>query len=237
MRGFDRLSAVDASQRLALRGIPAVLCGCRPEGRRSSPDRDAAASRPSRLARLTMRGFDRLSAVDASQRLALRGIPAVLCGCRPEGRRSPSPDRDAAASRSSRPARLAMRGFGRLSAVDASQRLALRGIPAVLCGCRPEGRRSPSPDLDAAASRPSRPARLAMRGLDRLSAVDASQRLALRGVPAVLCGCRPEDRRSPSPDLDAAASRPSRLARLTMRGFDRLSAVDASQRLALRGVP
>ncbi|MCY4626165.1 MAG: hypothetical protein OXE58_01185 [Acidobacteria bacterium] len=48
---------------------------------------------------------------------------------------------------------------------------------ALRVACRPEGRRSLTTGLSG---------RLAMRGFDRLSAVDASQRLALRGIPAVL---------------------------------------------------
>ena len=77
VRGFDRLSAVDAGRRPALHAVRAQLgYAVSTASRRSMPVGDR---RSTPFVRLGMRGFDRLSAVDAGRRPALRffliGIP------------------------------------------------------------------------------------------------------------------------------------------------------------------
>ena len=112
VRGFDRLSAVDAGRRPALR-------------------------RPRAFAQLGVRGFDRLPAVDAGRRPALRRPRAFAqlgYAVSTASRRSmPVGDRRSAVrARFRRPAlrrpraQLGVRGFDRLSAVDAGRRPALR---------------------------------------------------------------------------------------------------------------
>ena len=186
VRGFDRLPAVDAGRRPALR-------------------------RPRAFAQLGVRGFDRLPAVDAGRRPALRRPRAF--------------------------AQLGVRGFDRLSAVDAGRRPALRR-PRVLLSwgyavstasrrSMPVGdRRSAVPAFCSVGGTRFRPplggrcrsetgappsprfAQLGVRGFYRLSARDAGRRPAFR--------------------------RPRAFAQLGVRGFDRLPAVDAGRRPALR---
>ena len=211
VRGFDRLPAVDAGQLgeavpalllswgYAVSTAPAVDAGRRP-----------ALRRPRAFAQ-GVRGFDRLSAVDAGRRPALRRPRAF--------------------------AQLGVRGFDRLPAVDAGRRPALRrprvllswgyavstasrrSMPvgdrrsAVRAFCSVGGTRFRPPPGGRCRSETGAPpsprfAQLGVRGFDRLSAVDAGRRPALR--------------------------RPRAFAQLGVRGFDRLPAVDAGRRPALR---
>ena len=102
VRGFDRLSVVDAGRGPAFHAVRAVG-GARfrpPLGGRCRSETGA----PRRSRSVGVRGFDRLSAVDAGRRPALQAVRSV-----------------------------GVRGFDRLSAVDAGRRPALRffliGIP------------------------------------------------------------------------------------------------------------
>ena len=137
VRGFDRLSAVDAGRRPALQAVRALLRSRRyavsTASRRSMPVGDRR-SRPS----------PRFCAVGGT-----RFLPPLGGRCRSE---TGVPSRPRAFAQS------AVRGFYRLSAVDAGRRPALRAVARAF-------------------------AQSAVRGFDRLPAVDAGRRPALQAVP------------------------------------------------------
>ena len=298
VRGFDRLSGVDAGRRPALR-------------------------RPRAFAQLGVRGFDRLPAVDAGRRPALQAVPALLLSwgyavstasrgsmpvgdrrsavpalllswgtrfrpplggrCRSETGAPPSPRfcsvggtrfrpplggrcrSETGAPPSPRFAQSGVRGFDRLSVVDAGRRPALRR-PRVLLSWGYAVSTASRRSMPVGDRRSAVPAfcSVGVRGFDRLPAVDAGRRPALRrprafaqlGVrgfdrlPAVDAGRRPALRRprafaqlgyavsTASRRVDAgrrpALRRPRAFAQLGVRGFYRLPAVDAGRRPALR---
>ena len=141
-------------------------------------------SRPRAFAQLGVRGFDRLPAVDAGRRPALQAVPAF---CSVGGTRFRPPSGGRCRSETGAPP------SARFCAVGGT-----RFRPPLGGRCRPEAGAPPS----------ARFAQLGVRGFDRLPAVDAGRRPALR--------------------------RPRAFAQLGVRGFDRLPAVDAGRRPALR---
>ena len=193
-----------------------------------------------RFAQLGVRGFDRLPAVDAGRRPALRRPRAFAqlgYAVSTASRRSmPVGDRRSAVRALllswgyavSTASRRAMPAGGRRSAVPAFCSVGgTRFRPPLGGRCRSE---------TGAPSRPRAFAQLGVRGFDRLPAVDAGRRPALRRPRAFAqSGVRGFDRLSA---VDAgrrpALRRPRAFAQLGVRGFDRLSAVDAGRRPALR---
>ena len=213
---------------------------CRPEA--------GVPSRPRAFAQLGVRGFDRLPAVDAGRRPALQAVPAFCSvgGTRfrpPPGGRCRS---ETGAPPSARFAQLGVRGFDRLPAVDAGRRPALQAVPRF---CSVGGTRFRPPlggrcRSETGAPPSARFAQLGVRGFDRLPAVDAGRRPALRrpraalqAVSALLLSwgyaVSTASRRS-MPVGDRRSAVRARFAQLGVRGFDRLPAVDAGRRPALR---
>jgi len=181
---IDRLSAVDAGRRPALRAAVKEGGVLRFRGPRG-PRLPAQAGVPSRYCReeaVEWSSFDRLSAVDAGRRPALRAAVKEGRLVRFRGPRGPRlPAQAGVPSRFGREEAVEWSSFDRLSAVDAGRRPALRG--AVKEGGVVRFRGPRGPRLPAQAGVPSRYCReegVERSSIDRLSAVDAGRRPALR---------------------------------------------------------
>ena len=229
VRGFDRLSAVDAGRRPALRRPRAFaqLGGVRGFDRLPAVDagRRPALRRPRAFAQLGVRGFDRLPAVDAGRRPALRcrsetGAPPSARFCSVGGTRFRPPPGGRCRSETGAPP------SARFCSVGGT-----RFRPPLGGRCRSETGAPPS----------ARFAQLGVRGFDRLPAVDAGRRPALRRPRAfaqlgyaVSTASRRSMPARRSGRCSSASVLEARFCSVGVRGFDRLPAVDAGRRPALR---